>query len=418
MRPLPTAAALTLIVLGVGLPEATLAQPPADPPLYESATFPLLPILRANVRFRVAIYGEYDSGTQLYYDRKKLDTILWTMSLRGAGGGGGRRRVLAERRRVAGALARLSAGKRKNLSRLEARLWAAYEKTPALLKGAASRIGTRTGWKDHFAAGLRRLAQYRPSVEAVLERHGLSKELVALAMTESLFSPKARSWAGAGGYWQFLKKTGKKYLHINRIVDERRDPLVSTDAAARMLKEMRAEFKDWPLVIAAYNYGPHRIARGVKKLGTTDLAVLMQKWGPLKYMLNSRSYYASFLGALHVMQHQERYFPGLKLPDRLGFDTWPLPRSMTLKKAASACGVTTPRLVALNPALTRAARTRLALPSGYPLRLPKTGAARCGPASTRAEASESLVFTRLPASERSAGAGASGAGASGALRAR
>ena len=408
MRTLHTLAIIVVVTLAAMRPDPARAEP-ETPPLYESSTFPLLPILRSNVRFRVAVYGEYDASTQLYYDRKKLGVILATLDLRAFGSERARRAaVLKERRRIAGALSRLAAGKRKKLNTLETTLLAAYADTPALLRGAASRIGTRTGWKNQFAAGLRRLAQYRPSVEAVLARNGLSTELVALAMTESLFSPKARSWAGAAGYWQFLARTGKKYLHINKLVDERRDPLVSTDGAARMLKEMYAEFKAWPLVIAAYNYGPHRIARGVKALKTTDLARLMKEWGPLKYMLNSRSYYASFLAALHVMQHQDKYFPGLALPPAPRFETWRLPRAKTLKQTANQCGLPTAQLVTLNPSFTRAARGHLKLPAGYPLRLPEGTAAKCGAALTPdTPATGPLTFTVLTdsAAQPSAAAG-------------
>jgi len=387
--------ALVLAISGAGSAGAD----PHVASYYQSTVFETTPILRPNVRLRVRIYGEYDSNTQLFYDRKALDLLLGTLDLRRLRGDP-KPAVHRERRRLAGALARLANGKRTRLSPTEARLLALYRGRESLLAGAARRIGTRTGWKNHFAKGLRRMARYRPYVEEVLLRNGVSTELVALAMTESLFNTEATSWAKAHGVWQFLAKTGVKYLHINQVVDERRDPIISTDAAARMLLEMKGFLKEWPLVITAYNCGPDRMLRAAKAVKSFDLGVVVRDWKPGRWMGNSRNYYASFLASLHVLKNLPRYFPDLELPEPLRFDNIALDAPARLSAVARRCDVPRKTLLALNPAFTKAAaRSRLALPEGFVLRVPRGKAARCGGAATKLAARRGPAFSVVPVAE-------------------
>lgn len=390
---------LAVTVAAVAVLGGALASARAEPPIYQSETFVTPPILRPNVRLRVRIYGEFDSNTQLFYDRKALDILLGTLDLRAFGDGQRRRAAMRERSRLAGVLGRLAKGKRKNLSETEARLLKLYAGREALLAGAARRIGTRTGWRDHFAKGLRRLAEYRPYVEEILARNGVSTELVALAMTESLFNANATSWAKAHGVWQFLKKTGKKYLHINDLLDERRDPIIATDAAARMLLEMKGFLKEWPLVITAYNCGPDRMLRAAKSVKSFDLGVIVRDWKPGRWMGNSRNYYSSFLASLHVLKNVRRYFPKLAFPKPLTFELVALAASAKVRSLAAKCGVTEQTLHALNPAFTKAARARLSVPRGFPLRLPKGAGQRCGAGGEKLAARRGPDFSIVPVGE-------------------
>jgi membrane-bound lytic murein transglycosylase D len=197
-------------------------------------------------------------------------------------------------------------------------------------------------------------------------------------MTESLFNPKARSRAGAYGAWQFLQGTGKEYLHINRIVDERRDPIVSTDAAARMLRKNLRMLRRWPLALTGYNYGPNGMLRAAKETGTYDLTKILQRWKSKRFKFASRNYYASFLAALEVMTRRARYFPDSKLPKPVRFDTVPLPTSVPLSTAARHCRAKMADLAELNPALSpEALASRMSLPRGFPLRVPEGAASRC-----------------------------------------
>ncbi|MDR0421886.1 MAG: LysM peptidoglycan-binding domain-containing protein [Proteiniphilum sp.] len=109
---------------------------------------------------------------------------------------------------------------------------------------------------------------YFPMFEQALDRHGLPLELKFLPVVESALNPVAVSRAGAVGLWQFMLRTGKGYgLEVNSLVDERRDPHKSTDAAARYLKDLYAIYGDWSLVIAAYNCGPGNVNKAIARSG-------------------------------------------------------------------------------------------------------------------------------------------------------
>lgn len=343
-------------------------------------TFTTPSILRPNVRLWTRVYGEYDSWTELYYDTKHLDILLGTLDLRPYqhDRAGKTKAVERERRRLQTALARIGAGKRRGLSALERRLVRLYRGRRGALAGAHRRVGAHAGLRDRFAEGLKRLAIYQPYVEEVLRRHKLPTALTALAMTESLFNPRAKSKAGAYGCWQFLQGTGKEYLHINRIIDERRDPIISTDGAARMLLGNLKRLREWPLAITGYNYGPYGMARAAKDVGSHDLVQVLRRWKAKRFKFASRNYYASFLAALHVMRQSARYFPKLALPKPIRFATVLLPASAPLAGIARNCKVPAKEIATLNPGLTdSAARSRVRLPQGFPLRVPANRAQAC-----------------------------------------
>jgi membrane-bound lytic murein transglycosylase D len=124
-------------------------------------------------------------------------------------------------------------------------------------------------------SGLRRIGQYRHVYEAALQREGLPQDLVYLAAAESAFNPFALSRAGAKGIWQLMLSRGMEYgLRKDRWVDEREDPVKSTDAAVRHLKDLYQMFGDWFLVMAAYNSGPVTIQKAIEKTGYADFWTL------------------------------------------------------------------------------------------------------------------------------------------------
>ena len=118
-------------------------------------------------------------------------------------------------------------------------------------------------------AGLLQKEQYyMPIFQDILSQYDLPYELAYLPVIESALNPNARSHMGAVGLWQFMPATGKKYgLEINSLVDERRDPIKSTHAAAKFMNALYDVFKDWNLVIAAYNCGPGNVNKAIYRAG-------------------------------------------------------------------------------------------------------------------------------------------------------
>lgn len=141
---------------------------------------------------------------------------------------------------------------------------------------------------------------YFPIFEEALDKYGLPLELKYLPIIESALNPTIVSRAGATGLWQFMIGTGKMYnLEINSLVDERRDPLKSTEAAARYLKDLYNIYGDWNLVIAAYNCGPGNVNKAIKRSnGETDY------WSIYPYLpKETRGYVPAFIAATYVMNY-------------------------------------------------------------------------------------------------------------------
>lgn len=157
----------------------------------------------------------------------------------------------------------------------------------------------------HMARYLSRSSRYIPMMKQILREEGLPEDLVYIALIESGFNHSALSRANAVGYWQFIRATGKSYgLQINALVDERRDPVRSTQAAAQYFKSLYNLFGDWYLAIASYNVGENRIKRLVMKHQTRDFWDLVRKRGLPR---ETRDYVPKFLAATMIAKDPARY---------------------------------------------------------------------------------------------------------------
>jgi len=139
--------------------------------------------------------------------------------------------------------------------------------------GRDERLGSPSTPQPLLAAG--NSGPWLPAVVAILRAHGLPPELVGIAVVESGFDPAALSPKGARGLWQLMPETATRYgMVVNSGRDERLDPLKSTFAAARYLKDLYGQFQDWPLALAAYNAGENRVQRSLDRLGARDFPTL------------------------------------------------------------------------------------------------------------------------------------------------
>ena len=156
-------------------------------------------------------------------------------------------------------------------------------------------------------AGYRTGRRYFPEMERIFVAEGLPPELTRLPLIESCFNLDAYSKVGATGVWQFMPGTGRLYMMVNGSVDERRDPIASTRAAARYLTNSYGRLGNWPLAITAYNHGPAGVARGVDETRSTDIVTLIRYYDGPGWGFSSRNFYAEFLAALDIEKHQEAY---------------------------------------------------------------------------------------------------------------
>ena len=209
---------------------------------------------------------------------------------------------------------------------------------------------------------------YIPIFEEALEVYQLPLELKYLPVIESALNPKAVSRVGATGLWQFMIGTGKQYgLQVNSHVDERRDPVKSSYAAARYLRDLYKVFGDWNLVIAAYNCGPENITKAIHRAkGEKDY------WRIYPYLpKETRGYVPAFIAANYIMTYysQHNICPmTTRLPAKT--DTVMVSRNLHLEQVAEVVGINIDLLRSLNPMYRRDVIPGASEP--LPLRLPQT----------------------------------------------
>jgi membrane-bound lytic murein transglycosylase D len=181
---------------------------------------------------------------------------------------------------------------------------------PAAYAIAAQNLRVQQGMREQFREGLLRSRYYRPTMERIFRDNGLPPELVTLAEVESGFYSQVKSDAGAVGIWQFTRGTGRQFMRITRYHDDRLDPTTETTAAARLLRSNYLTFGNWPLAITAYNYGAAGMQRASDEYHGDYNRVLQSYNGP-HFGFASKNYYAEFLAALQVHDHEDKYYPGL-----------------------------------------------------------------------------------------------------------
>lgn len=192
---------------------------------------------------------------------------------------------------------------------------------------------------------------YFPIFEQIFLQYDLPVELKYLAVIESALNPSATSRMGAAGLWQFMYQTGKNYkLEINTDVDQRRDPIQSTYAAAAYLKDLYAMFGDWTLAIAAYNCGPGNvkkaIARTSGKTGFWDIYYKLPK--------ETRGYVPAFIGATYAMNYyREHGIRPMKLDMSLAVDTVHINKEIHFKQISEVLQIPVELLAVLNPQYKR-----------------------------------------------------------------
>ena len=214
---------------------------------------------------------------------------------------------------------------------------------------------------------------YRPIFENALEKYNLPYELEFLPVIESALRPGATSPAGAAGLWQFIPSTGKRYgLVINTLVDERRDPVKSTDAACRYLRDLYNRFGDWSLAIAGYNCGEGAVQKALARAGGREGKTF---WDIYNYLpRETRGYVPAFVGATYIMNYYcEHGISPMRasLPEQA--DTVVVKNNVRLSKVATECGVSLDQIKALNPQFRQDI-----VPANYAVTLPAQAAVNFG----------------------------------------
>jgi peptidoglycan lytic transglycosylase D len=230
-----------------------------------------------------------------------------------------------------------------------------------------TRIRSQRGAKEHFADGLKVSGRYMAQMQKIFRDEGLPVELAYLPLVESSFNIRARSGAGAVGMWQFMPETGKKFMRVDTAVDERRDPMTSTRAAARLLKENYRILGNWPLAVTAYNHGTEGVFRGIKAVESDNLVDLIQRYQSPTFGFASKNFYAEFLAVVDIATNSDRYFPYLRTHRPVALREVELKRQTPLHAVLKPAAISQGQFFEWNPALEPKVKF---LPVGYRVKLP------------------------------------------------
>jgi len=207
--------------------------------------------------------------------------------------------------------------------------------------------------RDRFEQWLSRFERYRPSVQNIFSEFKLPVDLVFLSLVESGFNTNAVSRAKAVGPWQFMKPTAKLYgLRVDNWVDERRDPVKSTFAAAQYLRDLYQLFGSWPLAMAAYNAGEGKVGRSMARLKIKD----PDFWSLLDTRLlraETKEYVPRFVAAAQIAKDPSRFGFNILPQTPVEYEEVAITRPVHLKAAAKAAGVSFEEMKGLNPELRR-----------------------------------------------------------------
>ena len=261
--------------------------------------------LQPAIAFWTRVYSEVDSLSGFIHDSSNLRIVYETLEFNWYDSGQVQDQQIEKAvQRYQSTLQVLASGKRTGLTAREKKVLALWGKqvSAATLQAAAERIRFQRGQKDRIRDGIVRAGAWENRIRRMLRDAGLPEQLAALPHVESSYNPYVESHAGAVGLWQFTLFTGRHYLRVDNVVDERVDPVKATDGAVRLLKKYYSRLNSWPLTITAYNHGLSGVRRAVQETGSTDIGVIVQNYTGPRFGFASRNYYAAFLAAADVLQ--------------------------------------------------------------------------------------------------------------------
>lgn len=331
--------------------------------------------LEPDIGFWRQVFTEVSSAQVVVHDNRYLGIVYEKFDIPPGTTDSSRRRMMdAAAARYEGILKRLASGKRNGLTGEEARvlaLWSGRTDNDSL-RAAAGRVRTQQGLADRFQQGVVRSGRWKDHIQLNLREAGVPESLAALPHVESSFDPEARSFVGAAGLWQFTAGTGRSYMRIDQVVDERRDPFRSSEAAARLLRSNYLSLQSWPLAITAYNHGAGGMRRAVREMGTSDIEPIVRNYSGPAFGFASRNFYVSFLAADEVDRNPQKFFGNIQPEPAARGTTIVLADSMGTDSLERSLGVSRETLRVYNPALLAPVWSgHRAVPRGFSLRLPE-----------------------------------------------
>jgi membrane-bound lytic murein transglycosylase D len=339
-----------------------------------SGTFPVYDSIGPNISFWKKIYTQYSTTQGVIHDKRNLGIIYEVIELKDRNRHGGRKinrdRIKKVKKKYKLILAKLARGESPKGSEEKrvANLFGTEAQRPDF-RSAMRNLRCQVGQKDAFRQGIIRSGAYLAEIKQIFRDAGLPTELSYLPHVESSFNPKAYSKFGAAGVWQFTRSTGKRFMTVGYAVDERRDPILSSYAAARLLKQNFKKLRNWPMAITAYNHGVTGMLRAKRRKGSYE--AIFKEYRSRIFKFASRNFYSEFLAASEVAQNYRQYFGELALDTPFESQEVVMAGYGSLPEIARQLKLEPGVLRELNPALRNPViRGQKYVPKGFRLRLP------------------------------------------------
>ncbi len=330
--------------------------------------------LKNNVAFWKKIYTEVSLTEGILHD-SEYPLIIYTKVTIGSRKGRSRSRFIRNHKNLVAQTLKIMSRKRfSQWTSKEQEIADLFTKYANMneLKTAWKRVRFQQGQRERYKEGLERSGAYMTFIRMMLKLFNIPDRIAYLPHVESSFNINAYSRVGAAGMWQFMRGTGRLFnLKIDYLVDERRDPIKSTIAAARLLLQNYSELKSWPLAITAYNHGQASIKRAVRITGSRDIGVIIEKYKNRRFRFASKNFYSCFLAASEIAVDAEKYFPDINYHPPLQYKEIQLESYLQPKTLEKYLGIPQDKIKELNPALRSIVFSRqLPISPGFKLRIP------------------------------------------------
>ncbi len=371
--------------------------------------FPFPDELKPQVKFWTSAFTQYTTKQAIIHDNRYLNVIYEVIDVGSSefsSEKAGWKAVKNGRQRYEKLLQSLSKhwGNLRKMTKEEQRIYDLFADIPESSyfkkEDAKDRVHVQVGQADRFKNGIIGAGRYLPAMKQILSEYDVPESLVYLPLIESAFNPFAKSYVGAAGMWQFMRATGKEYgLRITATIDERKDPLKATRAAAQLLSDNYKRTQSWPLAITAYNFGLTGIRNAAKKLGSENIADIIEQYDGPRFGYASRNFYVEFLAAIDVCLRHTEYFGEIELDEPLKLVQVKLSDYISGKTLVKYCPLTETEIKELNPALHSSVFQRgNFIPKKYELNIP--AAAKAQFETQYAAIPKSLKYAYLPVKAR------------------
>jgi membrane-bound lytic murein transglycosylase D len=331
--------------------------------------------IKPAVAFWMRVYLEANTDGGLLHDNELLDVVYENIRFEGADGRRKERIKDARREHWEQVVRRLALDPTPR-DEAEREILQAFDRalgrrpSAADLRSAATRIRFQLGQRDKFREGLIRSGAYEDAMRDVFRRAGLPEDLAYLPHVESSFNIRAYSKYGAAGMWQFMRSTGRLYMNVDYVIDERLDPMVATVGASRLLGDNYRALNSWPLALTAYNHGRGGMLRAKSQFGD-DIDRIIKNYQSRSFGFASRNFYAQFLAARKILRNYESYFGPIERDEPEAIDEVALPFYADIRDVEKYLGVSRDTVQRYNPALRPPVfQSNKRIPKGYVLRLP------------------------------------------------